>query len=87
MWRVYVPKKLLRKLARHVPERDEARIWAALHELERHGPYAGGVLSLLGNEHRMRVGDYRIIFEADLGSRVIRVKQVTRRTTTTYRKR
>jgi mRNA-degrading endonuclease RelE of RelBE toxin-antitoxin system len=42
---------------------------------------------LIGAQYRKRVGEYRIIFEADLAARSIRVKNISRRTTTTYRRR
>ncbi len=85
MWRVYVPTKIRRDVARHFPVKERQRIADALRDLERDGPHAAGVLHLLGDEYRWRGGNYRILFRATESLRFIQVQRIERRTTTTYR--
>lgn len=85
MWRVYVPKPVQKVLAR-VPVDDEQRLTAALNEMAR-DPFAGDVLKLAGVTYRRRVGAYRIIFDVTPAFRLVHIKDIFRRTTTTYRKR
>ena len=77
MWHVFVPKPVLRGLAR-VPAGDERRIWAALDAMQS-DPFGGNLKHLFGA--------YRIIFEVDAPRRTVNVKEIVRRTTTTYRER
>ena len=84
MWRVYVPKPALKNLAR-LPEPDAAAIWAALAEMER-DPLAGDTRRLRGSvTYRRRVRDYRIVFDRNAALRLVTVKTIERRTSTTYR--
>ncbi len=49
-------------------------------------PLSGDVVKLKGmDSFRRRVGDYRIIFDIDFKTRAVRVFDILRRTTTTYR--
>jgi mRNA-degrading endonuclease RelE of RelBE toxin-antitoxin system len=49
-------------------------------------PLQGDVVKLKGMDAlRRRVGDYRIIFELDLKARSVRILDIARRTTATYR--
>jgi mRNA-degrading endonuclease RelE of RelBE toxin-antitoxin system len=52
-------------------------------------PFAGDVQPLKGQPlaFRRRVGNWRIFFDAHRDGRIIEVTDVSRRTTTTYRKR
>ena len=85
MWHVFVPKPVLRGLAR-VPAGDERRIWAALDAMQSN-PFGGNLKHLFGAQYRRRVGAYRIIFEVDAPRRTVNVKEIVRRMTTTYRER
>lgn len=87
MWRVVVPNRVRRRFTRSVPPDAQDRVLAALDELSRDGPHARDVRALFGSQYRKRVGEYRIIFEAHFSDRSIRVKNIARRTTTTYRRR
>lgn len=85
MWRVYVPKPVLKSVARF-PSRDADRIWAALDAMERE-PLAGDVRKLGGTEFRRRVGEYRIRFALDFAEQQVDVLRIERWTSTTWRKR
>jgi len=52
-------------------------------------PLAGDVLKLTGERdaYRRRVGNWRIIFDLYPSLRLVEVRYIVRRTTTTYRKR
>jgi len=83
MWRVYVPKPALKNLARF-PELDAAAIWAALDEMKLN-PLAGDTRRLRGSvTYRRRVRAYRIIFDLNSALRLVQVKTIERRTSTTY---
>lgn len=82
MWRVYVPKPVLKSLARF-PARDADRIWAALDEMA-HDPFGGDMRSLGDDTYRRRVGAYRIRFVVDVDNHAVSVLWVRRRTSTTY---
>ena len=85
MWRVYVPKPVLKALAR-LPARDAERIWAALGGMEQ-DPFDGDIRDLGDKTYRRRVGSYRVRFRVDWSTRLVSVLWVDRRTSTTYRKR
>ena len=74
MWRVFIPRKLARKLLRF-PPKDKDRVLAAFTTM-RHDPYAGDLSHLAGVQYRRRVGDYRIIFDIDTLHHVVEVKRL-----------
>lgn len=86
-WEVRV-LRLGRKGLRRAPEHERARLVAALEEMRR-DPFAGDVQPLTGQpgSFRRRVGNWRIFFDLDRVQRVVEVRDILRRTTTTYRKR
>lgn len=84
MWRVLVPRSVHRRPAR-VPSTDRERLYDAFHEMER-DPFSGDVRSLAAVGYRRRVGSYRIIFSVIRPLRVVRIEDVARRTSTTYRR-
>jgi mRNA-degrading endonuclease RelE of RelBE toxin-antitoxin system len=55
----------------------------------RQNPFAGDVLPLTGQpgSFRRRVGNWRIFFDLDRAQRLVEVRDIVRRATTTYRKR
>ena len=65
MWRVYVPRKVVRNLAR-MPRADTVRIFATLDSLKL-DPFGGDVRKLGPVSYRRRVGAYRILFDIACG--------------------
>lgn len=83
-WTVLVAPRARKSLER-VPAADRRRIEAAI-EAMRADPLAGDVVKLKGMDaFRRRVGDWRIVFDIDFAARAVRVFDVLRRTSTTYR--
>lgn len=73
------------KSLRAIPASDRRRIAAAVDGMGLN-PLQGDVVKLKGMDAlRRRVGDYRIIFELDLKARSVRILDIARRTTATYR--
>lgn len=85
MWHVNVSGPAAKALAR-APSADNRRILAALDGMAT-DPFAGDVRKLDANLYRRRVGSYRIVFELHPALRFVQVTAITRRTSTTYRKR
>lgn len=86
-WSVLVEGRARKVLARAPrPERD--RLQAVLKEMEQ-DPFAGDMARLHNQPtaFRRRVGDWRIFFDVDPERRLVHVRYIERRTTTTYRKR
>ena len=86
MWRVDVPTKIRKDLARRFP--DNVR-QAILDDLEREGIHAPGVRHLLGDPYRWKATggparNYRILFCADESYRMIRIQRIVRRTSVDY---
>ena len=75
-----------RNLAR-VPERDYRRLEQAIDGLASE-PRPRGVIKLGGGLplYRLRVGEYRIIYSVFDPDRLVKIVDVQRRTTQTYRK-
>ncbi len=69
-------KKDLRKL----PPHEYSRIVSAVEALALE-PFSNGSEKLAGTEHtyRIRVGDYRIIYEVFAGSKIIEIQRVRHR--------
>ena len=86
-WKLISSNSARRNL-RKLPLNDRLRIDRALDELAL-DPAQGDVLPLRNHPtaFRKRVGDYRIFFDLERDQRLIRVHDVVRRTSTTYRRR
>ena len=83
-WLVGVAARAQKSLDR-LPVADRQRIEAAL-EAMRVDPLSGDVVKLKGMDaFRRRAGSYRIIFDIDFKTRAVRIFDVLRRTSTTYR--
>ena len=83
-WTVLAAPRARKNLER-APVRDRRRIEAALAAM-RADPLSGDVVKLKGMDaFRRRVGDWRIVFDIDFAARAVRVFDVLRRTSTTYR--
>ncbi len=74
-WRVST-KKDLRKL----PPQEVARIVAAVEDLAQE-PFPRGSEKLSGSEHtyRIRVGDYRVVYEVFTQSRIVEIQRARHR--------
>jgi mRNA-degrading endonuclease RelE of RelBE toxin-antitoxin system len=86
-WKLIFSNSARRSL-RKLPLNDRGRINQALDELA-FDPAQGDVLPLRNHpaEFRKRVGDYRVFFDVERDERLIRVHDIVRRTSTTYRRR
>lgn len=84
LWLVGVSARAQKSLDR-VPAADRQRIEAAIDAM-RADPLSGDVVKLKEMDaFRRRVGNYRIIFDIDFKARAVRIFDVLRRSTTTYR--
>jgi mRNA interferase RelE/StbE len=74
-WRTFTKKDL-----RNVPKQDVARILAAVEQLADE-PFPHGSQKLTGSQHtfRIRVGDYRVIYEVLTATRMLEVQRVRHR--------
>ena len=74
-WRAST-KKDLRKL----PPQEVARIIATIEDLA-HDPLPHSTEKLTGSEHtyRIRVGDYRVVYEVFTQSRIVEIQRVRHR--------
>jgi mRNA-degrading endonuclease RelE of RelBE toxin-antitoxin system len=86
-WTVSISASARKSIAR-APRHERDRLLLELDRLAT-DPLSGNTVRLHGtpNAARRRVGDWRILFELDLDRRCLSVMAVTRRTSTTYRKR
>jgi mRNA interferase RelE/StbE len=73
-------KKSTRKDLRKLPSPMVSRIIAAVEDLAGN-PFPHGVEKLTGSDHayRIRVGDYRVIFEVFTASELIEIQRVRHR--------
>lgn len=86
-WKLIVANRAQKNLKRF-PDNARNRIIAALNNLAE-DPFIRGVIPLKGSitGFRLRVGDYRILFDINTDEVRIEVRDITRRTTQTYRRR
>jgi mRNA-degrading endonuclease RelE of RelBE toxin-antitoxin system len=67
-----------------MPPRDQARVRAALDEMELH-PFSGDIKYLKGDPRlRRRVGSWRIFFRVERAETAIYISAIERRSSTTY---
>jgi mRNA interferase RelE/StbE len=83
-WRLEFTKKVPKSL-RRLPLRDHRAVVDAFGEMQL-DPLGGDVKRLVNYpiSFRRRVGDYRILFDLDHGTRTVLVHDVVRRSSTTY---
>lgn len=81
-------EKRAEKVLARAPPNEEVRIRVALVEMSS-DPFSGDVARLKHERtaFRRRVGDWRIFFDVDHARRLVQVRLIERRTTTTYRRR
>ena len=82
MWRVVVPKSVVRTL-RRFPAHERTRIEAAIEAMIKN-PFSGDFKKLQRKEYRVRVGSYRVLYEIDQENHIVEIHEVVRRTSTTY---
>ena len=86
-WQVLAEARA-RKIVARAPRPERERLQTALTEMER-DPFTGDVVPLKNERtaFRRRVGDWRIFFDVYEASRLVRIRYIERRTSTTYRQR
>ena len=85
-WSVLVEGRARKVIAR-APRPERERLQAVIKEME-HDPFSGDVQRLhhQAAAFRRRVGDWRLFFDVYPEGRLVRVRSIERRTTTTYRR-
>ncbi len=75
-----VVKPSVEKDLRSLPKKSVARVFARIEELEA-DPLPRGAIKLSGAErlYRIRVGDYRVVYELDTGAEQVTVLYVRHR--------
>ena len=83
-WKVTY-RKNVRKQLKRIANRDRARIYAVLREMET-DPFGGDIRKIQGETFtwRRRVGDWRIVFDAFPGPHIVDVQWILRRGSKTY---
>lgn len=85
MYRAVFSSRSLKALAK-IPKKDQEHIKKAINLLEQN-PRRLGVVKLVGfgaADYRLRVGNYRILFDIWEEKKVVMVLDIKRRTSTTY---
>lgn len=84
LWTVFVTKYVDKQLSR-LPAKQKERILSAVYRMKL-DPFSQDVLRLKNEVKawRLRVGNYRILFEILYEKRIVFVYDVVRRTSTTY---
>ena len=77
-----------RRDLKKLPARHANRIRAAILSLQG-GPRPRGSRKIVGDPHayRIRIGDFRVIYDVHDQESVVRVQRIIRRSETTYRRR
>lgn len=82
-WRVVLAGPAQKSLKR-IPAQDQARIRAAITEMETN-PFSGDIKFLKGDPRlRRRVGSWRIFFRVERSDSTIYILAIERRTSTSY---
>jgi mRNA interferase RelE/StbE len=71
---------------RKLPSPAQIAIRDAVRDKLPHFPACSGVKKLLDHDHgyRLRIGDYRVLFEFDGAIRLVRIDKVVKRDESTY---
>ena len=69
---------------RRIPPSQQRRIQVAINGLEEN-PRPSGIRQIRPNVYRIRVGDYRVLYQVDDDNRTILVGKVAHRNEATYR--
>lgn len=83
-WEVRVPKRVGKSL-RGFPGSDRSRLQAVLRQFEV-DPWLGDIAKIKDEENswRRRAGNYRIFYSVEIKRRVVEIKEIERRTSSTY---
>lgn len=83
-WRVLVTDGAAKQI-RRLPRKDRDRVEQAAEDMGA-DPFGGDIVKLGGGEDtwRRRVGAYRILFKVLSGEKIIFIREVKRRTSSTY---
>lgn len=86
-WDLITDPRARKQLVR-IPKKEAEQLTESINELKV-DPYAGDVEKVGGekNAWRRRIGSYRIFYEIYQDKKIVYISDVTRKTTTTYRKR
>jgi len=84
IWQVHIPKRVAQAVS-GFPADDEARLMEVLREFEVN-PFSGDITKIKGenNKWRHRVGNYRVFYSVCPLSKLVEVKEIRRRTSSTY---
>lgn len=84
MYRINWSRRATKQLQR-IERADQKRITAAVRTLEN--PESAANVKALTNHaygYRLRVGNYRVLFDTDTMVRIVEIQEVVRRSTQTY---
>ena len=83
-WRVLINDSAHKYLSR-IPRKDLEKVSEAIDQISNN-PFKGDIVKFVGqlNAWRRRVGNYRILFEANLEKKLIYIYEIKRRTSNTY---
>ena len=78
-YHVSLPRRVLRGLQR-LPRQDVERLWRAVRLLQAN-PFPPGCAKLRGSDDlwRVRVGDYRIIYQVNTTNRTVNIAAIRHR--------
>ena len=82
-WQIHIPDRV-RKRIKKFPANDRGRIIIALREFELN-PWNGDIVKLDEKSiWRRRVGNYLIIYCININAKLVEIKEIQRRTSSTY---
>ena len=84
MYRVEAPSSRIKRELRRVPPYDRERVIEAIEALAEN-PRPQGIVQLEPNVYRLRVGDYRIIYQVFDEEQLLIIGRIARRSEKTYR--
>ena len=86
MYSIDWTKTAIKQLRKIQPEKQRKAILSAVGDLADCPTNAANVKALKGHQvgYRLRVGNYRVLFDLDDGVRIITVKEVKKRDERTY---
>ena len=83
-WNLHIAKSVAKKIKKF-PPKDRNRIIIVIRSFTL-GPYSGDIEKIKGeiNTWRKRIGNFRILYEVGIKNKLILIRHIRRRTTTTY---
>ena len=77
IWRIDLARRAERELA-DLPDATMLRILGKLHQLAEH-PFPRGVKKLEGGGYRIRIGDYRVLYDVRSADRTVVISAIGHR--------